>query len=195
VTDPLLPVGDGHTALSEEDRQGLIPSHIATRGELFDAEQTNIAEALFRRAPSPDQLLDDRYLRDLHRAMFGNVWKWAGQYRRRETNIGIEPNEIPVAVRTLVDDARSWIEHGAYEADELSVRFHHGLVAVHPFANGNGRHGRIAVDYLALAVGRERFTWGAGLDVDTDELRATYRRSLQRADAGEIADLVAFARS
>lgn len=195
MTDPLLPVGDGHTALSEEDRQGLIPSHIATRGELFDAEQTNIAEALFRRAPSPDQLLDDRYLRDLHRAMFGNVWKWAGQYRRRETNIGIEPNEIPVAVRTLVDDARSWIEHGAYEADELSVRFHHGLVAVHPFANGNGRHGRIAVDYLALAVGRERFTWGAGLDVDTDELRATYRRSLQRADAGEIADLVAFARS
>jgi len=195
VTDPLLPVGDGHTALSEEDREELIPSYIATRDQLLGAEQTNIAEALLRRAPALNQILDDKYLRDLHQAMFGNVWKWAGKYRRRETNIGIEPNEIPVAVRTLVDDANGWIEHRVYEADELFVRFHHGLVAIHPFVNGNGRHGRIAADYLALALSRERFTWGAGLKVGTDELRARYIRALQRADGGEMAYLVAFARS
>jgi len=195
VTDPLLPIGDGHTALSEEDREDLIPSYIATRDQLLDAEQTNVAEALLRRAPALSQVLDDKYLRDLHQAMFRNVWKWAGKYRRRETNIGVEPNEIPVAVRTLVDDARGWIEHRVYEADEVSVRFHHGLVAIHPFVNGNGRHGRIAADYLALALNRERFTWGAGLDVGTAELRAKYIRALQRADAGEIADLAAFARS
>lgn len=94
VTDPLVPIGDGHTELSEEDRLGLIPTYIATRGELFDAEQRNIAEALLRRRPSLQQLLDDKYLRDLHQAMFGRVWEWAGRYRRTKTNIGIDPTRI-----------------------------------------------------------------------------------------------------
>ena len=196
VIDPLVPAGDGHTELSEEDRLGLIPSYIATRGDLFDAEQRGISNALLRRRPPPPpQLLDDQYLRALHGAMFGEVWGWAGRYRKRETNIGIDPGQIAPAVRLLVDDARAWVDHRAYEPDELAVRFHHRLVAIHPFTNGNGRHGRIAADYLISGLGGERFGWGAGLDVETDELRAAYRQALQRADGGEIAELVAFARS
>lgn len=193
--DPLLPTGDGHTALSEDDRRGLIPTDIASRGDLFDAEQRNISAALFRRAPSVEQLLDDQYLRGLHRAMFGEVWAWAGTYRTRETNIGIAFHRITEAVRALVEDVRAWVEYGTYEPDEIAVRFHHRLVQVHPFPNGNGRHSRIAADYLIQALGGRPFTWGAGLDVDTDELRAAYRAALTRADAGEIGDLVVFARS
>lgn len=194
VTDPLVPVGDGHTELSEEDRLGLIPTYIATRGELFDAEQQNIAEALLRRRPTVVQLLDDKYLRDLHQAMFGHVWRWAGHYRRKDTNIGSDARQVSVQVRTLVDDVRAWVEYDTYERDELAVRFHHRLVTIHPFPNGNGRHGRVAADYLVTALGGEPFSWGAGLDVDTDNLRAAYRGALQRADAGDIANLLVFAR-
>ncbi len=190
----LVPPGDGHTELSEEDRLGLIPTYIATRGELFDAEQRNIALALLRRSPSVATLLDDAYLRHLHEAMFDRVWEWAGRYRLRETNIGIAPEGIPSAVRTLVDDAVAWADYSTYEPDELAIRFHHRLVSVHPFPNGNGRHGRIAADYLVVALGREPFGWGAGLDLETDELRAAYRDGLRRADEGEILELVAFAR-
>ena len=195
VTDPLVPVGDGHTELTEEDRLGLIPTYIATRGELFDAEQRNIAQALLRRRPTLTKLLDEKYLRDLHRVMFGQVWKWAGRYRLRETNIGIDPHQISTAIYALVDDAKAWIEFVTYQPDELAVRFHHRLVAIHPFPNGNGRHGRISADYLITALGRKPFGWGVGLAVDTDGLRATYRQALQQADAGEITELVAFARS
>ena len=191
----LLPLGDGHTELTEDDRVGLIPSYITTRGDLFVAEQRNIAFALLRRPPSLATLLDDRYLRDLHRNMFGHVWEWAGRYRRRETNIGIDPRRIPVSVRTLVDDAIAWVGNETYEPDELAVRFHHRLVAIHPFPNGNGRHGRIAAEYLVMALGRPRFGWGIGLDINTEDLRATYRHALQRADAGDIEALMAFARS
>jgi Fic-DOC domain mobile mystery protein B len=194
VTDPFVPVGDGHTELSEDDRLGLIPTHIATRGELFDAEQTNIAQALLRRRPTVTQLLDDKYLRELHKAMFNQVWKWAGRYRRTEANIGIDPDQIPVEVRSLADDATGWVEYGTYEPDELAVRFHHRLVAIHPFPNGNGRHGRIAADYLITALRYEPLSWGANLNVDTDELRAAYRHALERAGGGDIADLLAFAR-
>ena len=194
MSDPLLPVGDGHTELTEDDRVGLIPSYIATRGDLVVAEQRNIARALLRRRPPVQSLLDDGYLRRLHREMFGEVWEWAGHYRRHETNLGIDPRQIQVSVRTLVDDAIVWVDNETYGPDELAVRFHHRLVFIHPFPNGNGRHGRIAADYLGLALGRRRFSWGANLHVRTEELRATYRNALQRADDGEIEELVAFAR-
>ena len=195
MSDPLFPLGDGGTLLSDEDRQGLIPSYIATRGDLIDAEQRYIAQGLLRRRPTPAQLLDDHYLRSLHKAMFGQVWEWAGRYRLKETNIGIDPTGIPVAVRALVDDARAWAQYQSYGPDELAVRFHHQLVAIHPFPNGNGRHGRIAADYLVSGLGRPPFGWGTGLDVATEELRATYRHALQQADSGEIAELLAFARA
>ena len=196
MTDPLVPLGDGQTTLSEEDRRGLIPAYIATRGDLFDAEQRNISNALLRRrAPAPSRLLDDKYLRDLHRAMFGEVWTWAGQYRTTQTNIGYDPREIATAVRLLVDDARAWVEHDGYPPDELAARLHHRLVAVHPFPNGNGRHGRVAANYLIEGLGGESFSWGAGLSADTDKLRRAYLQALQQADAGDIADLLTFARS
>jgi len=195
VTDPLIPIGGGHTELTDEDRHGLIPTHIATRGDLFEAEQRNIIGALLRRRPTLAQILDDKYLRDLHRAMFGDVWKWAGTYRRRETSIGIDPIEIPGALRSLVDDARAWVDYETYEPDELAVRFHHRLVAIHPFPNGNGRLGRVAADFLVVALGRDRFTWGSGLDVETDELRRRYIHALQRADGHDISALLEFARS
>lgn len=195
MTDALLPLGDGHTELLAEDQDGLIPTYIATRGELFDAEQRNISQALLRRPPLTEEVLDDKYLRDLHSAMFGQVWKWAGQYRTRETNIGIEPSQIAVAVRSLVDDVTWWTDSETFAIDEIAMRFHHRLVAIHPFRNGNGRHGRVAADYLARALGSEPFTWGRFLDLPTNELREAYQSALQQADAGAIKPLLTFARS
>lgn len=81
MSDRLLPDGDGFTALDDEYYDGLIPTHITTRGALNDAEQQNIVAALNRRDPKPAALLDDLYLRNLHRAMFCDVWSWAGDVR------------------------------------------------------------------------------------------------------------------
>jgi Fic-DOC domain mobile mystery protein B len=196
MTDPLVPVGDGHTDLSDDDTEGLLLSYIGTRAELNAAEQQNIFDAtMTRRAPSVDALLDEDYLRALHKAMFGRVWQWAGQYRKRETNIGVAPAQIAGEIRSLINDVQTWIDHESYGADELCVRFHHRQVAIHPFPNGNGRHGRIAADYLIRALGQPAFTWGIGLDLPTPKLRARYLHALQRADAHNISTLITFARS
>jgi Fic-DOC domain mobile mystery protein B len=195
MTDALVPIGDGHTELSEDDRRGLLPTYIATRGELFEAEQRNIAEGMIGRHPTSVELLDDTYLRNLHRALFDKVWRWAGTYRSRETNIGIDPIEITVAVRNLVRDATAWVELGTYEPSELAIRFHHRIVAIHPFPNGNGRHGRIASDYLVTSLAQPSFTWGSKLDVDTNELRRRYIAALHDADDGDISGLIEFART
>lgn len=195
MTDPLLPTGEGHTELTAEDRDGLIPTYISTRGELYEAEQRNIAEGLLRKAPSLTQILDDKYLRGLHKSMFGEVWKWAGRYRQRETNIGVNPRLIATEVRKLTQDTAAWIEYGTYQDFEVAVRFHHRLVKIHPFPNGNGRWGRVAADFLSIAQGGESLTWGKHLELDTAELRNRYLQALREADDGDTGALAAFAKA
>jgi Fic-DOC domain mobile mystery protein B len=197
MTDPLVPAGEGHTAIGDEDREGLIPTYIATRGELFAAEEANIATATYGLHPTPSELLDDLYLRRLHQAMFDRVWRWAGRYRTGEANIGIDPADIGIQVRALAGDATSWAANASFDLDELAVRFHHRLVQIHPFVNGNGRHGRVAADLLIQSLGRPVFGWGRGLDLETDDLRRSYKRALQAMDSNpdDVGSLIAFARS
>jgi len=194
--DPLLPTGDGHTLLTDDDRRGLLLTYITTRGELNEAEQANIVSALGRPSPTVEVLLDDFYLRELHKAMFSQVWSWAGRYRTLETNIGVDPIQIMTSVSDLVADAAMWIT-GSEPVDRVAVRFHQRLVSIHPFPNGNGRHARLATDLLLVAVGTEPFSWGAGFGATTEELRGQYFQALRRADADreDLDQLETFARS
>lgn len=194
MTDgPFAPSGDGQTTLGPDDVEGLIPTYISTRAELYEAEQRNIARALRRDSPSINVLLDDRYLRDLHRHMFGDVWTWAGKYRTCETNIGVPFEQVAGAVLDTVRDVATWIDHATFASDEIAVRLHHRLVVIHPFPNGTGRHSRIAAD-LIVGLGQPVFSWGAGRQRSTQPLRNAYREALRQADNGDVAALIAFAR-
>jgi Fic-DOC domain mobile mystery protein B len=196
MSDPLLPEEDGQTALSDEEREGLIPSYITLRAELNEAEQVNITRASLwlRRARNVD-VLDDAFLREFHKRMFGEVWKWAGQYRLTPRNIGIDAYRIPMEVRALADDVRFWVENGTYPPNEIAARFSHRLVSIHPFPNGNGRLSRLVGDLLVMHLGQPRFTWGRTNLVDAGATRHAYVAALQAADRGDIEPLLAFARS
>lgn len=185
---------DGATPLTPEEMRDLIPAHIAYRRELNEAEQENIvlaqAWALSRRRDP----LSEKFVKDLHRRMLGDVWQWAGKFRTSARNIGIDYWQIPVALRQLLDDAKAWIEYSAYPPDEIAVRFHHRLVQIHPFPNGNGRHSRLMADLLAMQLGRERFSWGRGSLRTAGAARARYVEALRAADDHDIAPLLVFAR-
>jgi Fic-DOC domain mobile mystery protein B len=116
-------------------------------------------------------------------------------FRDTPRNIGVEAWEIAPQLRLLLDDARYWVEHQTYGADEIAVRFHHRLVWIHPFANGNGRLSRLAADLLIVALGQERFTWGSGNLVAIADLRKRYLDALRAADGAVIEPLIEFARS
>jgi Fic-DOC domain mobile mystery protein B len=186
---------DDATPLTPEEKRELIPAHIAYRSELNEAEQENIARAQDWALARRRDLLTEKFIKDLHGRMLGDVWRWAGQFRTSERNLGIPHSEIPVAVRQLIDDTRFWIGHKTYPSDEIAVRFHHRLVHIHPFPNGNGRHARLMADLLVMSLGGERFSWGSANLKDAGAVRRRYIEALQAADNHDVGPLLTFAHS
>jgi Fic-DOC domain mobile mystery protein B len=188
---------DGATPLDPNEIEGLIPTHITTRAELDRWEQDNINEALaWLERHKPKHILDESFLKLLHKRMFCNVWKWAGTFRQREKNIGVPFFKIPIELKKLLDDALYWIEHKSSPDDETAVRFHHRLVCIHLFSNGNGRHARLSTDLLLeYTLNKSPFTWGnANLNKSGDD-RKQYIEALIAADRGDYNLLLEFARS
>ena len=196
MSDPLFDEDDeANTPLQPQEREQLIPSYITLRRELNEAEQINIADAAKWLSSRKRDVLDEAFLRALHKRMFGKVWRWAGHYRTTPRNIGVDAYRIPMDVAQAVDDAKFWIANDTYSPDEIAVRFSHRLVAIHPFPNGNGRFSRMVGDLLAVQLGQPRFSWGSVNLVDPNETRRAYVAALRAADAHDLDPLIAFARS
>jgi Fic-DOC domain mobile mystery protein B len=187
------------TPLQPNEREGLLQTWITHRRDLNEAEQENIVEgaawARGRRRVSLERILSEDFIRTLHKRMFGDVWEWAGTFLTTERNIGVGAYRIGEELAGLLSDIRYWIEHETFPPDEIAIRFHHRLVAIHPFPNGNGRHARLAADLLIERLGGERFSWGGGSLGDVGVLRARYVATLRAADNHDIAPLMEFART
>jgi Fic-DOC domain mobile mystery protein B len=188
----------GATPLDPDEIESLIPTHIRTRGELDQWEQENILAAerwLFSPRTRRRIELTRSFVVLVHTRMFDRTWRWAGQFRRTERNIGVDPRVIAVELRGLLDDAQYWLANGTYDLDEVAARLHHRLVAIHPFPNGNGRHARMFADAVLFREGKPRFSWGSGNLLETGELRRRYLGALRAADAHDIRPLLEFVRS
>lgn len=195
MSDPLLPQDDGNTPLGDAEREGLKLSYVTTRGDLNAAEQQNILKAQNWAARRKNDVLNRDYLNDLHKRMFGDVWTWAGTCRTTGKNIGVDAYRIQTDLQELLDNVNYWIEHETYPPDEIAARFHHQLVYIHPYPNGNGRHARLATDILLKKMGAKPFTWGRANLNDAGEARRTYLDALRAADGHDIGMLLAFLRS
>jgi Fic-DOC domain mobile mystery protein B len=185
----------GATPLDADELASLIPGHISTQGELNEWEQANILQGDQWARKQRKEILNDAFVRQLHKQMFGETWRWAGEFRTSDKNIGTDWPKISVELRKLMDDVHYQIEHASYPPDEIAVRFHHRLVAIHPFPNGNGRHARLMADLLAKRLRQPGFTWGSHGLIEAGTTRQAYIAALQAADARDYAPLLAFARS
>jgi Fic-DOC domain mobile mystery protein B len=186
----------GQTPLTEEEKRDLIPS-LATREDLDAWEQQNIIEArewLMKKSTLARKVaIREDFLLDLHKRMFGRVWRWAGNYRRSDKNIGAPFYEVPIQLRQLLDDANYWQEHDSFPVRDMAIMLHHRLVKIHLFANGNGRHSRLCADAIVAQAGVEPLSWGGGDLNKPEELRRRYISALQAADSGDYAPLLDFA--
>ena len=154
---------EGATPIDPDEAEGLLLTHITTRGELDRWEQDNILEAkAWTDRTKPIDILNEQFIKILHSRMFGHVWNWAGKFRHSDKNIGGPWHQVPLDLRILCDDAALWIEMKEEPSDLIAVRFHHRLVWIHPFPNGNGRHAREMTDLLLKNILEQpAFTWGS----------------------------------
>lgn len=190
----------GATPLTEEDLEGLRIPSVLTQGDLNEAEAANIVRgqewALRARSGRLPEMLSDAFMQRLHASMFGEVWKWAGVYRRTNVNIGADHLQIRASLRNLYEDARAWLEHDTYSPEEFAIRLHYRLVSVHPFRNGNGRHARmVAHIVLVRHFKQEPLPWGNSSLQASDAARRDYIAALVAADHHDLGPLLVFARS
>lgn len=189
----------GQTPLDPDESDGLKILSIATRGELDEFEQKNIEDALqwvFAQNFTLQKVLTQKFVQQLHKRMFDQVWKWAGDFRQSNKNLGVSHFQIATSLQQLLDDCTYWIEHETYSRQEIAIRFKHRLVSIHCFPNGNGRHSRLMADIMIHKIlGKPMFSWGAKTRMKTTSARAQYLKSLKEADLESYEGLIAFARS
>ena len=188
----------GATPLDPDEAADLVPTHITTQNDLNAWEQINILQGdRWAARQKKRDLLDEGFIRELHRQMFDKTWQWAGTFRKSNKNIGVDWTQVAVKLRNLLDNTRYQIANHVFGADETAIRFHHQLVWVHAFPNGNGRHARLMADLLVMRLGRPRLTWGGGEAsiASVGVLRNQYLTALRAADQGQLDALIAFARS
>jgi Fic-DOC domain mobile mystery protein B len=186
----------GATLIEPDDLNDLIP-RLTIKEELNEFEHRNIFKAIIAARKSRKlkrDLLNIDSLTWLHSQMFKDTWQWAGEFRTRQTNIGVEPHQIQDQLAILCADAKYWIENSTYELPVCAVRIHHRLAKIHPFYNGNGRHARLVADLMMFYNGQPEFNWGGRRSLDLEgEIRQRYLAALGKADAGNYNELIQFA--
>lgn len=190
---------DGQTPLEEEEKDGLKIKSITTQGELDEFEQLNIEKAVewtIHTNLKPKNILTEKFIKDLHKKMYGDVWKWAGEFRRTEKNIGIPWTKIGLELKNLLEDTKYWIENKTFSPEEIAIRFKHRIVSIHCFPNGNGRHSRMMADIIMESIfGNEIFSWHQSNVVKANEIRKEYINALKEADNGNVKPLIQFAKN
>ena len=188
----------GATPLDPDEIDDLKIKTITTCGELDRWEQQNIGEAMdwLDTRKHKSEILNESFVKKLHEKMLSKVWTWAGSFRKTDKNIGVDKYKISIELKTLLDHTKYWIDNDTYESDEIAIRFHHQLVKIHCFPNGNGRHSRLMTEILLTDVlDREPFTWGNGNLSVEGGVRDTYINALHSADNNEYEPLMEFVRS
>lgn len=191
---------EGATPLTPDDMLGLKHKHVDTREQLNELEAANILQgqiwASTLKKPTLDSIFDRDFVTNLHKVLFGDVWEWAGTFRQRELNIGIDPKNISVDLHNFLEDAKCWVEFKHYDNLELSARIQHRLVQIHPFVNGNGRHSRIFTDIVRVyLLGEKPMKWAYAKLEDVTEERSSYISGLRKADGGDFSEFIKYLQS
>ena len=186
----------GATPLDPNEVEGLIPSHITNQQQLNEWEQANILEVeewTNRHKFITSKVLTIEFIRRLHLKMFNKTWRWAGKFRKSNKNIGVHWSHVSTELKNLNEDVKYQIKHDVYPIDEIAARFHHRLVYIHPFANGNGRHARLMSDIFLLSQNHKRFSWGNKSNFTVlSNIRKKYIQALRAADKMDYSLLIDF---
>jgi Fic-DOC domain mobile mystery protein B len=196
MTDEIKDQPEGATPL--DDISGLLRDDITTRGQLDEAETLNIVNAddWLERGRLPDMFTIGFY-QGLHSRMYDQVWSWAGKMRSETgatANISVTPEAVPTELgRVAMEFNREWENRGEEKLLPFIARYHHALVLVHPFNNGNGRWSRLSCDAVVKHLVKEPpIIWATDTLTKDSEERSSYIAALKEADQGNFGPLTEY---
>lgn len=167
-----------------------------TRSSVEKFEAMNIAKAYekyFARRLTPTRSrFDVPWLKRVHQDMFGDVWRWAGEFRQDILNIGVTPTQINMDLLHLMDDLSAWPDMGM-DWLEQAVHLHHRAVQIHPFKNGNGCWSRMISNIWLKKNNQPLVQWPVTVDRESP-IRGAYIAALRNADKADYTDLIALHR-
>ena len=136
------------------------------------------------------QNISEYLIRNLHKLVTAETDKeWAGNYRNSNVIIVGSEHTPPDAfeVSIVMGDLIKWLRGNQKKLHpiELAAIFHHKLVFIHPFFDGNGRTARLAMNLLLM---QKSYPMAVMLKND----RKKYYQTLSRADEKDYAPFVRF---
>lgn len=188
---------DGATPLSPDDLIGLKLPHIQSNSQLNEIEAANILQGqawvASHNTLTRDEIFSREFVVALHESLLGDIWTWAGTFRQREVNIGVDPVNISVDLHNFLEDAKCWVEFNHFTPLMLNARIQHRLVQIHCFANGNGRHSRIFADTVTIFLLKKKPLKWANVELEyVLNERNAYIGALRKADAGDFTHLESY---
>ena len=127
-------------------------SGVNNRQELSVVEAENVRKAivkylggsLTRRIAK----FDLPWMLKLHREMFGDVWKWAGEVRTADLNRGSPWHQVTAQLHNLCADLTHWETHWPDVVEQAAHLHHHSLGHRHAYLIAS----RLARDQLEVGV-------------------------------------------
>ncbi len=188
MTDPEWAPIPGETPI--DDVSGLLLPEVVTRRQLNQVEAENIAAAaakyLVGRLTEKEAPFTFDWLFELHREMFGKVWKWAGKARNHDLNFGCAFYDVEAQVLELVQTIPYWGNGDRYPLIEDAALLHYRAVKIHPFVNGNGRWSRMLSNIWLRKHGAKPVMRPEPEIGVVSPIRSAYIDAIQAADKGDF---------
>ena len=152
-----------NSTLTLEETERILLEQVLSRNvsvrEVFEAK--NLARITeYIRAKAKDSDLNKDLLLLLHQMLIGGIddaiagrFRGPGEYVRVGTHIAPAPEHVELMTDNIL--IRYSSDLGSYFLDKIA-RFHLDFESVHPFCDGNGRLGRVLINFQLIQLGLPR---------------------------------------
>jgi len=170
---------EGSTITPEEARL-ILEDKVAPNKPIRDIRETESHAAVFWQMLKTEEPLSGRLLLKWHKNIFRETRPdIAGRFRNYSVRVGSYVAPDWSEVESLMEQIVTFAKQSTLNSVEVAARAHYMFEKVHPFGDGNGRVGRLLMNYIL---------WKNGYPMLIIEYakRKSYYQALERTEEGFV---------